>query len=129
MLALVPPVEPVDGSSCCPSNCASGVCAYVVSQRTREIGVRMALGATRREVVMLMLWQGLRPACLGLAIGLAAAVATTRLLQGLLYEVQPHDPLTFAGVSGLLLAIVVLACAIPASRASAVAPAEVLRSE
>ena len=106
-----------------------GVVAYVVTQRTREIGVRMALGARQGQVVSLMLWQGLRPAVLGMGIGVVVALVAGRVMQGMLYEVQPHDPTTFAGVSGLLLAVVLLACAIPARRASAVPPAEALRGE
>ena len=106
-----------------------GVVAHVVSQRTREIGVRMALGARRGEVVRLMLWQGLRPATAGVAIGLAVALGAGRVMEGLLYEVRPHDPITLVGVTGVLLAIVVLACAIPAGRASRVPPAEALRGE
>jgi putative ABC transport system permease protein len=104
-----------------------GVVAYVVSQRTREIGVRMALGASQQEVIGLMLWQGLKPAIAGVGVGLAVAVVAGRLIQGMLYEVRPHDPITFVGVSGGLLAIVLLACAIPARRASRVPPAEALR--
>jgi predicted permease len=106
-----------------------GVVAYVVAQRTREIGVRMALGARQGQVVGLMLWQGLRPAALGMAIGLIVAIGGARLIRGLLYEVQPHDPMTFVAVSMGLLVVVVIACAIPARRASGVAPAEALRSE
>jgi putative ABC transport system permease protein len=106
-----------------------GVVAYVVTQRTREIGVRMALGASPRGVVMLMLWQGLRPAVAGMAIGLVVAIGAGRLMQGLLHEVQPHDPLTLAGVSGVLLAVVLIACAIPAHRASSVPPAEAVRGD
>jgi putative ABC transport system permease protein len=106
-----------------------GVVAHVVSQRTREIGVRMALGARRTEVVRLMLWQGLRPATLGLATGIAIAAGASRLMQGLLYEVRPHDPLTFVGVTSLLLAIVLIACAIPAAHASRIPPADALRGE
>ncbi|MGH9174773.1 MAG: FtsX-like permease family protein, partial [Vicinamibacterales bacterium] len=106
-----------------------GVVAYVVTQRTREIGVRMALGARQREVVGLMLWQGLRPAIAGIVIGLAVAIGAGRAIRGLLYEIQPYDPLTFAGVASVLLMIVLLACAIPAQRASAVPPAEALRGE
>ena len=106
-----------------------GVVAYVVTQRTREIGLRMALGARPLEVVMLMLWQGLRPAALGMALGLAVAAAAGQIMQGLLYEVQPHDPATLLGVSLMLLVVVVIACGMPARRASAVAPAEALRGE
>lgn len=106
-----------------------GVVAYVVTQRTREIGVRMALGARHREVVGLMVWQGLRPAIVGMLIGLAIAFGAGRLIQGLLYEIRPNDPLTFAAVSVGLLVVVLIACAIPARRASRVAPADALRSE
>ena len=106
-----------------------GVLAYSVSQRTREIGVRMALGARRTEVVRLMLWQGLRPAIAGVAIGLAVALGAGRVMQGLLYEVRPHDPLTLIGVTAVLIAIVLIACAIPAGRASRVPPAQALRGE
>jgi putative ABC transport system permease protein len=103
--------------------------AHVVSQRTREIGVRMALGARRTEVVRLMLWQGLRPAAVGLATGMAIAAGAGRVMQGLLYEVRPHDPLTLVGVTSLLLATVLIACAIPAARASRIPPADALRGE
>jgi putative ABC transport system permease protein len=106
-----------------------GVVAHVVSQRTREIGVRMALGAGRTEVVRLMLWQGLRPAAVGLATGMAIAAGAGRVMQGLLYEVRPHDPLTLVGVTSLLLATVLIACAIPAARASRIPPADALRGE
>jgi putative ABC transport system permease protein len=106
-----------------------GVVAYVVSQRTREIGVRMALGARRTQIVGLMLWQGLRPAIVGVAVGLLAAFAAGRVIQGLLYEVQPHDPLTFAGVTAALLLVVIVACAVPARKATSVPPAEALRTE
>jgi ABC-type lipoprotein release transport system permease subunit len=106
-----------------------GVVAYVVTQRTREIGVRMALGARHGAVVRLMLWQGLRPAIAGMLMGLAVAMAAGRVIQGLLYEVQPYDPMTFVSVSAALLGVVVVACAIPARRASRVPPAEALRGE
>jgi putative ABC transport system permease protein len=106
-----------------------GVVAYVVTQRTREIGVRMALGAKQREVVALMLLQGLKPAALGMGLGIAVALGVGRLMQSLLYEVPPHDPWTYAGVSAILLAVVMVACAVPARRASAVPPAEALRGE
>ena len=104
-----------------------GVVAYVVGQRTREIGVRMALGASQLDVVGLMLWQGLKPAIVGIAVGLGVASAGGRLIQGMLYQVKSYDPITFAAVSAGLLAVVVIACAIPARRASSVPPADVLR--
>ena len=106
-----------------------GVVAYVVAQRTREIGVRMALGARRSEVVRLIMWQGLRPAVAGLVIGLAVAAAMTRVIRGLLYEVAPLDPATFAGATVLLLTVVALACLIPATRATRIPPSEALRGE
>jgi putative ABC transport system permease protein len=106
-----------------------GVVAYAVTRRTREIGVRMALGARRREVVALMLWYGLRPAMAGVAAGLAVASGASRLIEGLLYEVQPSDPLTLVAVTAALLVVAGLACALPALRASRVPPSEALRGE
>jgi predicted permease len=106
-----------------------GVVAYVVSQRTREIGVRMALGAKQREVVGLMLWQGLRPASAGLAIGIVVALALGRVASGLLYNVKPTDPATFIGVTALLTVVVMVASFIPAMRATRVPPSESLRGE
>jgi predicted permease len=106
-----------------------GVVAYVVSQRTREIGVRMALGARQREVVTLMLLQGLRPAAAGVVVGIAAALGLGRLASGLLYTVRPTDPATFAGVTVVLMVVVVIASAVPAMRASAVPPSQALRGE
>jgi putative ABC transport system permease protein len=104
-----------------------GVVAYVVRQRTREVGIRMALGARSIDVVRLMLWQGLRPAIAGVALGLAGAVAASRVMSGLLYEIQPSDPVAYAGATVFLLAIVVVACAIPAGRATRVPPSTALR--
>jgi predicted permease len=104
-----------------------GVVAYAVTRRTREIGVRMALGARRREVVALMLWYGLRPSFGGIAAGLAVAAGASRLIGQLLYDVGPLDPLTFVTVTALLAAVAALACVLPAVRASRVAPAEALR--
>jgi putative ABC transport system permease protein len=106
-----------------------GVVAYAVSQRTREIGVRMALGAGRAQVVRLMLWQGFRPAAAGLVAGLAGAFAMGRAISGELYGVRPHDPATFAAVTLLLLAVVLTACVLPATRATRVPPAAALRGE
>jgi ABC-type antimicrobial peptide transport system permease subunit len=106
-----------------------GVVAFAVAQRTREIGVRMALGARAREVISLVVWQGLRPALYGAAIGMAGALAAGRLIAGLLYQVAPRDPLTLLGVTGVLLGVVVIACSVPARRATRIAPASALRSE
>ena len=106
-----------------------GVVAYAVSQRTREIGVRMALGAEGLQVVWLMLWQGLRPALAGVVAGLAVALASGRIIRGELYGVGPHDPVTFAAVTVLLLGIVVVASLVPAARATRVPPASALRGD
>ncbi|MCA1583266.1 MAG: ABC transporter permease [Acidobacteria bacterium] len=106
-----------------------GVVAYAVTERTQEIGVRMALGARRSEVVGLILWHGLRPALVGVGVGMAVAVAAGRVMRGMLYEVQPDDPLTLALATVGLLTTVVIASAIPARRASGVQPAQALRGE
>jgi len=106
-----------------------GVVAYVVSQRTREIGVRMALGARRHEVVRLMLMQGLRPAAAGVAVGIVVSLGLGRVASGLLYNVRPTDPVTFAGVTLVLMTVVVVASYIPALRASGVPPSQALRGE
>jgi predicted permease len=106
-----------------------GVMAYSVVQRTREIGVRRALGAQTTNVMRLILGEGLRLAAIGLAIGLAAAVALTRFAASLLYGVTPTDPLTFAGAIGILTAAALVACYIPALRALRVDPVTALRYE
>jgi len=106
-----------------------GVISYLVSQRTQEIGVRMALGADRGRVSRMVLRQGLVLALVGLSFGLAGAFAVTRLLTSVLYGVSPTDPLTFGSVSLLLLAITLLASYLPARRAAAVQPLEALRHE
>jgi putative ABC transport system permease protein len=106
-----------------------GVVAYAVGQRTREIGVRMALGARPAEVASLVLWQGMRPAIAGVGVGLLATLAGGRLVANLLYRVRPHDVTTLAVVVGLVLAIVVAACLVPARRATRIAPSTALRSE
>jgi putative ABC transport system permease protein len=106
-----------------------GVLAYSVAQRRREIGVRMALGAQQRNVLSLVMWQGLKLALAGLLIGMLAALVLTRILQSLLYQVAPTDPFTFAAVSLLLLLIASIACYLPARRAAKVEPMEALRHE
>jgi len=106
-----------------------GVMSYVVSLRTREIGVRMALGAQRAEVLSRVLRDGLKLAGGGLICGLGAAFGATRLIRSWLYEVTPTDPLTFAGVAIVLVTVALLACWLPARRAAKVDPMEALRYE
>ena len=106
-----------------------GVMAYTVSQRTLEIGIRMALGAQAADVLGLVIGQGLRFVLIGIVIGLAASFALTPLISSQLLGVSATDPLTFAGVSILLIAVAILACWIPARRAARVDPMEALRCE
>ena len=106
-----------------------GVLSFSVAQRTREIGVRMALGAQRKDVLSLVVGRGLKLALLGLALGLIAAFAVTRFVSGLLYGVTPTDPVTFGGVSLLLLLVAGLASWLPARRATKLDPMTVLRHE
>jgi putative ABC transport system permease protein len=106
-----------------------GLIAYAVTQRAHELGVRVALGAGRREIVRLVIGQGMRLAILGAAIGLAAAVATTRALVGLVKGIQPNDPLTFAAVTAVLLGAALVAAYLPARRAARVDPMTALRAE
>jgi predicted permease len=106
-----------------------GVIAYAVTQRRREIGVRLALGASRRDVVALFVSRGFRLAAYGVAIGLPLAAAVTHLLSRLLYGVTPMDLTTLVGASSLLMAIAILASGLPARRAARIDPMEALRNE
>ena len=106
-----------------------GVLAYTVTHRHREIGIRLALGASKRNVLSLVIGQGMKLALTGVAIGIVAALALTRVIRSLLYGVTPTDPLTFAAVSLLLVAIALFACWLPARRAAKVDPMEALRYE
>lgn len=106
-----------------------GVIAFLVAQRTQEIGVRIALGATRRDIVRMVGGQGLRYVLTGVAIGLAGAFAVARLLAGELFGVSPTDPPVFAGVSVFLIVVALLACLTPALRAARVDPQQALRCD
>jgi len=106
-----------------------GVLAYVVSQRTREIGIRLAIGADRSQLLGMVLRQGLLLAGIGIAAGLIGAFALTRLMTSLLYNVRPHDPITFAAVAAGLLLIALVASFLPARRATRVSPTTALRAE
>jgi len=106
-----------------------GVMAYSVSARTREVGIRMALGAQRADVIRLVLNQGMSWAGIGVGIGLLASLALTRLMKGMLFGVSANDPFTFSGITLLLLGVAWLACWLPARRATKVDPLVALRHE
>lgn len=106
-----------------------GVISYLVSERTHEIGIRLALGAQRFNILRIILHQGLRLACMGAVVGLVCALIVSHLMASLLYGVRPTDPLTFAGVAFLFLAVALFACYLPARRAMKVDPMVALRCE
>jgi putative ABC transport system permease protein len=105
------------------------VLSYGVRRRRREIGIRIALGARTSDVLRMVIVQGLRPAILGLAIGLAASLALGRVLSGLIFGVRASDPATLAAVALLLAGVAVVACLVPARRAASVSPTTALRDE
>ena len=105
-----------------------GVIAYAVAQRTRELGIRMALGAQRDNILWLVLRQGLNLVLVGVAIGLVGALVLTRFLSGLLFDLKPTDPPTLIATSLLLVAVASLACWVPARRATKVDPMVALRN-
>ena len=106
-----------------------GVMSYIAAQRTTEIGIRVALGAKREQVMRKMLLDGIRPAAIGLVVGLAASLEAGRLMRDLLYEIKPLDPAVYIAVAATLLAVAAFACIVPAWRASRVDPMQALRAE
>ena len=106
-----------------------GTVAYSVTQRTPEIGVRLALGARHAQVFKLILGHGLKVIILGLAIGLMGAFALSRVIRGLLFNVTPSDPVTFVVVSAILFLVAMIAASVPAHRATRVDPLIALRNE
>jgi putative ABC transport system permease protein len=106
-----------------------GVISYIVGQRMHEFGMRMALGARRSQILRLVLVQGIRMASVGVAAGLIISAALSRVLSTLLYEVEHLDALTFVGVGMLAMAVTILACYVPARRATAADPMQALRTE
>lgn len=106
-----------------------GVLSYFVVQHTRQIGVRLALGAQQPQIFSLVLKKGLLLTALGVGVGLGASLVLTRLMQSMLFEVDSSDPLTFAGVAALLAGVALAACYVPARRAARVDPLTALRHD
>ncbi|MEO8373374.1 MAG: FtsX-like permease family protein [Candidatus Solibacter sp.] len=105
-----------------------GVMAFSVAQRTVEIGIRQAMGARRGDILRMVLLQGMRLSLLGVVLGVVAAAAVTRLMAGMLFEVSPTDPITFAAIALLFLMVSLIACLAPAWRATRIAPVTALRA-
>ena len=103
--------------------------AYSVAQRTQEIGVRLAMGATNAMVFRMVIWQAFRLAAIGVAVGLVAALGTTRVLQTLLYDTEPRDPSTLAMAAVALIVVAMLASYVPARRGTRIALAQALHPE
>ena len=106
-----------------------GVMAYTFSRRTHEIGIRMALGAQRRDIMRLAVGEGMTLVAFGLGVGIVGAALLSRYLRSMLYEVKPSDPLTFLAIVALLAFVALLACLVPAQRATQVDPLVALREE
>jgi ABC-type antimicrobial peptide transport system permease subunit len=106
-----------------------GVLAYAVAQRTNEFGIRMALGAQRRNVLGLVFWEGMRLIAIGLVLGIGGALFLTEGMRSRLFNISPSDPLTFVSVAALLATIAALACLLPARRATKVDPMIALRND
>jgi ABC-type antimicrobial peptide transport system permease subunit len=106
-----------------------GVLAFLVRHRTSEIGIRMALGAMPQDILRLIVWQGMKFVGLGLVIGIVAALGLSRVVRSLLFEVAPTEVWSYAGASGVLVVVALLACLVPAVRAARVDPSISLRYE
>lgn len=106
-----------------------GVLTYLVTQRTGEFGIRIALGARRNQLLSAVLFDGLRPALVGLLIGLGGSAFAARLIKSMLYQTEPLDPTVFAAVAGTLMLVAAIACLVPAWRASRLDPMQALRTE
>lgn len=106
-----------------------GVMSYIAEQRTTEIGIRVALGAKREQVMRKMLLDGMRPAVFGLVLRLAASLEADQLMRDLLYEIKPLDPVVYAAIAATLLSVAAFACIVPAWRASRIDPMQALRTQ
>jgi putative ABC transport system permease protein len=106
-----------------------GIVAYSVSQRSREFGIRVALGARQGQIIGMVVGQNLRLVGLGLGLGLLTAIPATRLMRGLLFQVGPNDPMTFAGIGAMLAAVAIVASYLPARRGTQVDPVVTLKAE